>query len=187
MLDGLVILAGVLSLISLPSEAKDFSLCLSQQYDTCKKWQQVFLKLSPDNPADLLLGFSSFNICVHTLLHQLPDCLNECNDSNSVKGEVHMIMTCATPTHMTLETHVCRGNVYVKLCTAAWIVERRRRKKGVTQRGEVHLQWIQVDMWWCDTGSGSCWTVGKCWGAPCPAETLPFWTRAEPVEPESIL
>lgn len=37
MLDGVVILAGVLSLISLPSEANDFSLCLSQQYDTCKK------------------------------------------------------------------------------------------------------------------------------------------------------
>lgn len=42
-------------------------------------------------------------------------------------------------------------------------------------------------MWCSDTGSWSCWTVGRCWGAPCPAKALPFWTRAEPVEPGSIL
>jgi len=58
--------------------------------------------------------------------------------------------------------------------------------KGDTKRGGG-FQWIQVDMWCSDTGSWSCWTVGRCWGAPCPAKALPFWTRAEPVEPRSIL
>lgn len=62
--------------------------------------------------------------------------------------------------------------------------ERRRHTKG----GEEGFQWIQVDMWCCDTGVRVLLDRREVLvSSLARPKALSFWTRAEPVEPGSIL
>lgn len=66
--------------------------------------------------------------------------------------------------------------------------ERRKEKRGDTKGREEGFQWIQVDMWCCDTGVRVLLDRREVLvSSLAQPKALPFWTRAEPVEHGSIL
>lgn len=68
--------------------------------------------------------------------------------------------------------HRCRDGHNPALMREGGSFKKKREGGVYTKRGGGFLsgsRWTRCR----DGGPGSCWTVGRCWWAPCPAESLP--------------